>query len=290
MGFFFFFFFFLFIIIIIIFFFFFFFFFFPFSSSSSSSSFLFLLLLLLFLLLLFLFFFSSSPPPFCSFIYLFIHSFIHSCSFSFVDNTEEEAIVKLEKENAELRVQVEQAKDALRKAEIAKGLRTSFFLVFLLCCFVAHDTFFFSFSFPSFFFVPATAQVALPGQPGYTPPGAAKAAPKAAAAAAAPKAAEPKKAADAKPADAKPAEDKKKKAAKGGDSGAKSGGAKGAAADSAPVDISRLDLRIGRITKAEKHPDADALYLETIDVGEPEPRTVISGLAGKVEKKEGQTI
>ena len=29
-----------------------------------------------------------------------------------------------------------------------------------------------------------------------------------------------------------------------------------------PVDVSRLDLRIGRIVKAYKHPNADALYVE----------------------------
>lgn len=44
------------------------------------------------------------------------------------------------------------------------------------------------------------------------------------------------------------------------------------------VDVSRLDLRVGRIITAEKHPDADALYVEKVDVGEPAPRTVVSGL------------
>ncbi|CAG8474766.1 12344_t:CDS:2, partial [Acaulospora morrowiae] len=39
-----------------------------------------------------------------------------------------------------------------------------------------------------------------------------------------------------------------------------------------------LDLRVGHIIKAEKHPDADSLYVEQIDVGEAEPRTVVSGL------------
>jgi len=39
-----------------------------------------------------------------------------------------------------------------------------------------------------------------------------------------------------------------------------------------------IDLRIGHIIKVEKHPDADSLYVETIDVGEAEPRTVVSGL------------
>lgn len=44
------------------------------------------------------------------------------------------------------------------------------------------------------------------------------------------------------------------------------------------VDVSRLDLRVGRIITAEKHPDADSLYVEQVDVGEAAPRTVVSGL------------
>ncbi len=48
--------------------------------------------------------------------------------------------------------------------------------------------------------------------------------------------------------------------------------------EEAKVDVSRLDLRIGRIITAEKHPDADSLYVEQVDVGEPSPRTVVSGL------------
>lgn len=55
-----------------------------------------------------------------------------------------------------------------------------------------------------------------------------------------------------------------------------------------PVDISRLDLRIGRIVDVKKHPDADALYLEKIDVGEEKPRTVISGLVKHVPIEEMQ--
>lgn len=51
-----------------------------------------------------------------------------------------------------------------------------------------------------------------------------------------------------------------------------------AAKPEAPVDISRLDLRVGRIISAKKHPDADALYVEEVDVGEEQPRTVVSGL------------
>jgi aminoacyl tRNA synthase complex-interacting multifunctional protein 1 len=41
---------------------------------------------------------------------------------------------------------------------------------------------------------------------------------------------------------------------------------------------SLLDLRVGHIIKAERHPDADSLYVEQINVGEDEPRTVVSGL------------
>ncbi|XP_064405435.1 tyrosine--tRNA ligase, cytoplasmic-like isoform X2 [Halichondria panicea] len=45
------------------------------------------------------------------------------------------------------------------------------------------------------------------------------------------------------------------------------------------VDYSRLDVRVGRVLSVEKHPDADTLYLEKVDVGDKEPRTVVSGLA-----------
>lgn len=36
-------------------------------------------------------------------------------------------------------------------------------------------------------------------------------------------------------------------------------------------------MRVGLIRKATRHPDADALYVEEVDVGEEKPRTVISG-------------
>ncbi|KAJ2082965.1 G4 quadruplex nucleic acid binding protein [Coemansia sp. RSA 988] len=41
---------------------------------------------------------------------------------------------------------------------------------------------------------------------------------------------------------------------------------------------SMIDLRVGHIVDVEKHPDADALYVEKIDAGEDELRTVVSGL------------
>uniref|UniRef100_A0A8C9DIN1 Aminoacyl tRNA synthetase complex interacting multifunctional protein 1 n=1 Tax=Prolemur simus TaxID=1328070 RepID=A0A8C9DIN1_PROSS len=59
-------------------------------------------------------------------------------------------------------------------------------------------------------------------------------------------------------------------------------------ADSKPVDASRLDLRIGCILSAKKHPDADSLYVEEVDVGEAAPRTVVSGLVNHVPLEEMQ--
>ncbi|PIK46946.1 putative tyrosine--tRNA ligase, cytoplasmic, partial [Apostichopus japonicus] len=63
---------------------------------------------------------------------------------------------------------------------------------------------------------------------------------------------------------------------------------KGSNPQAEPEEIipSRLDLRVGKIISAEMHPDADSLYLEKIDIGEEEPRTVISGLAGTVPLEE----
>lgn len=49
-------------------------------------------------------------------------------------------------------------------------------------------------------------------------------------------------------------------------------------ASEGPIDVGRLDFRVGRIIDVAKHPDADSLYVETIDCGEPKPRTVVSGL------------
>ncbi|XP_014676639.1 PREDICTED: tyrosine--tRNA ligase, cytoplasmic-like [Priapulus caudatus] len=48
----------------------------------------------------------------------------------------------------------------------------------------------------------------------------------------------------------------------------------------------RLDMRVGKIVEIEKHPDADALYVSKIDVGEGAPRTVVSGLAQLVHQGE----
>ncbi|KAJ3355739.1 hypothetical protein HDU83_002744 [Entophlyctis luteolus] len=42
--------------------------------------------------------------------------------------------------------------------------------------------------------------------------------------------------------------------------------------------ISKLDIVVGKIIEVQNHPDADSLYVEKIDCGEDEPRTVVSGL------------
>ncbi|KAF5741681.1 methionine--tRNA ligase [Tripterygium wilfordii] len=54
------------------------------------------------------------------------------------------------------------------------------------------------------------------------------------------------------------------------------------------ISITRLDIRVGLIKKAQKHPDADSLYVEEIDVGEEQPRTVVSGLVKYIPLEEMQ--
>ena len=56
------------------------------------------------------------------------------------------------------------------------------------------------------------------------------------------------------------------------------GGAPPVAPETRPLP-SMVDMRVGRIVDIQRHPDADALYLEKVDFGEPDgPRTILSGL------------
>lgn len=48
------------------------------------------------------------------------------------------------------------------------------------------------------------------------------------------------------------------------------------------VPMARVDLRVGKIVEIEKHPNADRLYIEKVDFGEAELRTVVSGLVEHV--------
>lgn len=59
-----------------------------------------------------------------------------------------------------------------------------------------------------------------------------------------------------------------------------SGGGGDAKAGKAPknapreLDVSILDIRVGQIQSVERHPNADSLYVEKIDMGEEQPRQV----------------
>ncbi|CAO2822473.1 unnamed protein product [Amaranthus hypochondriacus] len=65
-------------------------------------------------------------------------------------------------------------------------------------------------------------------------------------------------------------------------------GSKTKATPEAEITIARLDIRVGLITKVQKHPDADSLYVEEIDVGEATPRTVVSGLVNYINIEDMQ--
>ncbi|XP_053563246.1 tyrosine--tRNA ligase, cytoplasmic isoform X3 [Bombina bombina] len=49
---------------------------------------------------------------------------------------------------------------------------------------------------------------------------------------------------------------------------------------------SLLDLRIGKVLSVNRHPDADTLYVQSIDVGEESPRCVVSGLVQYLPSEE----
>ncbi|KAF8964226.1 hypothetical protein BDZ97DRAFT_1660529 [Flammula alnicola] len=65
--------------------------------------------------------------------------------------------------------------------------------------------------------------------------------------------------------------------------GGKAAGGKAPAADEGEPVPSMIDLRVGHIVDVIKHPDADGLYVEQIDIGEETgPRTVVSGLVNYI--------
>lgn len=47
-------------------------------------------------------------------------------------------------------------------------------------------------------------------------------------------------------------------------------------------DFMKVDLRVGQILTAVRHPDPKVtkLLILSVDVGEPEPRTILAGIAG----------
>eukprot|EP01094_Clydonella_sp_ATCC50884_P015021 TRINITY_DN25598_c0_g1_i1.p1 TRINITY_DN25598_c0_g1~~TRINITY_DN25598_c0_g1_i1.p1 ORF type:complete len:380 (+),score=130.60 TRINITY_DN25598_c0_g1_i1:38-1141(+) len=96
----------------------------------------------------------------------------------------------------------------------------------------------------------------------------------------------PKKAADAgakaAKGDKKGAADEGAKGAKGakGGKGGKKGGGRGGKDAGGPVesDATKCLMLVGRIVEIERHPNAERLFVEKIDVGEATHRTIISGL------------
>nr|VZI22226.1 unnamed protein product [Spirometra erinaceieuropaei] len=82
------------------------------------------------------------------------------------------------------------------------------------------------------------------------------------------------------------AADKPKPAAPSGKSAKPASGGK----DNDVVDVSRLDMRVGKILEVSKHPDADTLYVEKVDLGEAKPRTIISGLVRHVPLEKMQNL
>lgn len=59
--------------------------------------------------------------------------------------------------------------------------------------------------------------------------------------------------------------------------------ASGGGNDSDQSEFTKMEIRVGQITKVWLHPDADKLFCEEIDVGEETPRQIASGLRGHYE-------
>ncbi len=52
------------------------------------------------------------------------------------------------------------------------------------------------------------------------------------------------------------------------------------------TDWDKLSLQVGTILKVEDHPKADKLYVLTVDLGEPKPRTIVAGLKKTYTKEQ----
>ena len=48
-------------------------------------------------------------------------------------------------------------------------------------------------------------------------------------------------------------------------------------------EFKRLALRVGRVTAAQDHPNADRLLVLTVDIGEASPRQVVAGIKGSYQ-------
>ncbi|KAH9823237.1 hypothetical protein DFH28DRAFT_881089 [Melampsora americana] len=83
-----------------------------------------------------------------------------------------------------------------------------------------------------------------------------------------------------------PSSKKKSEKKKEEKDGKKSVGSVSSAVVEGPPMPHMIDMRVGKIIHVEKHPDADSLYVEKIDFGEDEPRTVVSGLVNYIPIEE----
>lgn len=52
------------------------------------------------------------------------------------------------------------------------------------------------------------------------------------------------------------------------------------------ADFRRLDLRLGTVKEVEDHPDAEKLYILKVDLGEGEPRTVVTNIKSVYSKED----
>jgi methionyl-tRNA synthetase len=71
--------------------------------------------------------------------------------------------------------------------------------------------------------------------------------------------------------------------------------APGAAAAPAPVTIDQfraIEMRTARVSDVREHPNADRLWIVTVDLGEGRTRTIVAGLRKEVPREEllGKTV
>ncbi len=52
------------------------------------------------------------------------------------------------------------------------------------------------------------------------------------------------------------------------------------------ADFKRLDLRLGTVTEVNDHPEAEKLYILKVDLGEEEPRTVVTNIKNVYSKED----
>ncbi|XP_042210627.1 tyrosine--tRNA ligase, cytoplasmic-like isoform X2 [Homarus americanus] len=68
----------------------------------------------------------------------------------------------------------------------------------------------------------------------------------------------------------------------------KTKGSQKTAGDSDDFLPSKFNMVVGKIVEISRHPEADSLYVEKIDIGEDEPRTIVSGLVKFIPIEEMQ--